>query len=90
MNDFGKEPNKDRNGRRPEARRPDKRQSGKSLEIDVTDYVTVAEAALQLRCCTKTVRNRIKEGKLEAYRHGGRILIPRSAIERLIKSGRIR
>ena len=51
--------------------------------------VTVAEAAVLLRVCPKTVHNRIKVGELEAYRHGRRILIPLAAIERLIKRGRI-
>jgi excisionase family DNA binding protein len=70
MNDFGREPNKARNSRRPDARRSGKGQTDRSPDIEVTDCVTVAEAAVQLRCCTKTVRSRIKEGKLEAYRHG--------------------
>jgi excisionase family DNA binding protein len=58
--------------------------------ISPTDgYVTVAEAAELLRVCTKTVRNRIGGGELEAYRHGRRILIPLTAIERLIRRGRM-
>jgi len=52
-------------------------------------YVMVDEAAVLPRVCPKTVRNRIKSRVLEAYRHGRRILIPRNAIERLIKRGRI-
>jgi excisionase family DNA binding protein len=52
-------------------------------------YVTVAEVAVILRVCRKSVRSRIKSGDLEAYRHGRRILIPLAAIERLIKSGRM-
>jgi excisionase family DNA binding protein len=55
-----------------------------------TDYVTVAEVPVLLRVCTKTVHARIKSGDLEGYRHGRRIIIPRSAIESLIKSGRVR
>jgi excisionase family DNA binding protein len=52
-------------------------------------YVTVAEAAVLLRVCAKSVRNRIKGGELEAFRHGRRILIPLTAIERLIRGGRM-
>ena len=50
-------------------------------------YVTVDEAAELLRVVPKTVRNRIRSGDLEAYRHGRRVLIPLAAIERLIKTG---
>jgi excisionase family DNA binding protein len=54
-----------------------------------SDYATVEEGAGLLRVCTKTVYARIHGGHLEAYRHGRRILIPRRAIDRLIKSGPI-
>jgi excisionase family DNA binding protein len=57
--------------------------------LSIEGYVTVAEAAVLLRVCLKTVRNRIKSGELVAFRHGRRILIPLSAIERLIRRGRI-
>jgi excisionase family DNA binding protein len=56
---------------------------------EVGNYITVAEAGLILRACTKTVRARIRVGELEAYRVGRRILIPRDAVERLIKRGRL-
>jgi excisionase family DNA binding protein len=60
-----------------------------SKRIPTDAYLTVAEAADLLRVCTKTVRNRIRGCELEAYRHGRRVLIPRRAIEHLIKRGRV-
>ena len=78
--------------RRDEARRLDRPHTGALWRHEgapESDYVTVEEAAGLLRVCTKTVYARIDGGQLEAYRHGRRILIPRPAIERLIKRGRI-
>ena len=57
--------------------------------IATDPYATVDEAAELLRVVPKTVRNRIRSGDLEAYRHGRRIIIPRAAIKRLIKRGRM-
>jgi excisionase family DNA binding protein len=57
--------------------------------IATDPYVTVDEAAELLRVVPKTVRNRIRSGDLEAYRHGRRIIIPRAAIKRLNESGRM-
>jgi excisionase family DNA binding protein len=56
--------------------------------LPIEGYVTVAEAAVLLRVCPKTVRNRIKSGELVAFRHGRRILIPLTAIEGLIRRER--
>ena len=91
MHDFGGDARGGlRRKRRDERPSLGERHGGASTATEgppAIDHVTVAEAAVLLRVCTKTVRARIKSGKLEAYRHGRRILIPRSAIDRLIKSG---
>jgi excisionase family DNA binding protein len=84
--------NRDKRGKGIKAQAsPDagQRAAAKTSPPEVGNYITVAEAALILRACTKTVRARIRVGELEAYRVGRRILIPRDAVERLIKRGRL-
>ena len=63
--------------------------SAADTALSDSPYVTVADAAVILRVCPKSVRNRIKSGELEGFRHGRRILLPLGAIERFIKRGRI-
>ena len=54
------------------------------------EYVTLTEAARLLRCSTKTLRRRIKTGRLRAYRGSmcgsGRFLIQNTELDRYIKS----
>lgn len=51
-----------------------------------TEYVTVAEAAADYRCSIKTVRRRIADGTLPAYRMGGRVIrIRRADLEQLVR-----
>lgn len=39
------------------------------------DYLTVKEAAKEMRCCEKTVRNYIRSGVLPAKRRGPKIIL---------------
>ena len=66
-----------------------KRAIGAKPALTTELYLTVAEAAELLCVCTKTIRNRIKSGDLEAYHHGRRVLVPMAAIENLIRRGRM-
>ena len=49
------------------------------------EYLTVSEVAERLRVSTRTVRERIKAGKLEAFKNGARWLIPATEIERFLE-----
>lgn len=51
-----------------------------------TDYVTVAQAATEYICSTRTIRRKIAKGELPAYRLGSRsIRIRRDDLERLLR-----
>jgi excisionase family DNA binding protein len=89
-------PNKKPRASRPTGHRHADGEVGASLDAHAASlapakdwYATVAEAATLLRVCTKTVRNRIRSRELEAYRHGRRVLIRRTAIEHLIRRTRL-
>jgi len=50
------------------------------------DYLTIKEVALALECSQDTVRGRIEEGSLPAYRFGGRLIrIKKSDLEKLFQ-----
>jgi excisionase family DNA binding protein len=46
-------------------------------------FLTVLEACAELRVSRVTLYRRIKAGELKTARFGGRILVPRSALERI-------
>lgn len=52
---------------------------------DVDEALSLREAADALGISEVTARRWVKEGRLEAYRPGGKYLIPRSAVEELQK-----
>jgi excisionase family DNA binding protein len=54
------------------------------------NYLTIQEAAELLRCATKTIRRRIEEGSLKAYRNGRRIIIPREQVFDYIEARPVR
>lgn len=54
-------------------------------------YITVKEAAKELKCCTRTVRSYIAKGLLRPsrvmHRGSSQLQIPRSQVERLRENG---
>ena len=47
--------------------------------------LTPFEAGEILRCSAETVKRYVRSGELQAFRHRGRVLIPREAIERFVE-----
>lgn len=54
------------------------------------NYLTIQEAADALRCTAKTIRRRIGDGSLPAYRNGRRIIIPRALVSDYIETRPVR
>jgi excisionase family DNA binding protein len=55
-------------------------------EVISFDYLTIKEVALALECSQDTVRGRIEEGILPAYRFGGRLIrVKKSDLEKLFQ-----
>jgi excisionase family DNA binding protein len=50
---------------------------------EASPMITVREASLIFRCCTRTILNRIRAGKLKAVKPGQCWLIPKSEIKRV-------
>ncbi len=66
-------------------KRAEKEVTGSNDE-DIPEVLTTLEAAKVLRCDPKTLRSWIAAGKVHASRVGRRWLIPRSEVERILKS----
>ena len=49
------------------------------------DILTIKEVAAYSRCSERTVRNRIRAGKLGAKRFGHNLFVPKSALQKYIK-----
>lgn len=55
----------------------------------VADSFSISEAAAKCHCSVSTIRRRINDGSIAAYRPGHEIMIRKTDIERYIKSRRI-
>ena len=62
-----------------------KRQRGTTRE----DYLTLEEACVILRIVRRTAQRWIKSGKLKTVRPGHKHLVPRSAIECMLKKPKV-
>lgn len=51
---------------------------------ELPDFVTVEEAALVLRRCEASTYTLARSGKIPSVRLGRRVVIPRTALERLV------
>ena len=55
-------------------------------EVISFDYLSIKEVALALECSQDTVRGRIEDGSLPAYRFGGRLIrVKKSDLEKLFQ-----
>lgn len=50
------------------------------------ELLVLPEIALVLRCSVKTVRRLIQDGKLEAAKNRGRVVVLRSALHRYVRN----
>ena len=48
-------------------------------------WLTVEEAAKRMHCCTRTIRDRIYKGELNAFNPAGRLLIKASEIDEMVE-----
>ena len=59
-------------------------------KIDACPYLTIQDAAIRLRCSTKTVRRYVASGKLVAYRVGPTMLrIRLTELDAMVASGAV-
>ncbi len=63
---------------------------GEGLGKEMEKYMTVKEVAEHLRISNQSVYNKLNGGVLEYSRVGGRLLIPYSAVKRLITKGTVK
>jgi excisionase family DNA binding protein len=61
---------------------------GKALPVaDAPDLMTAAEAAQYLRCARRRIYDLMSAGRLPRLREGGRVLVRRADLDRLVEEG---